>query len=236
VRRRQFIKRLALTGFAMGAAEHVPGHAAAEGAETHTRMDRWTRQDAERVSAGWRKRPNHSYDQVMALLKLCDTFEEPGSVSQMVHCLQTATRAVRAKADGEWVVAALFHDVGKVYSGINHAAIIAEILRPHVSDEVYEVVRNHIVFEARFYGKYFEVRSRGSQSPHCDYPAYACYEPEAYKRFAGRSWYPTAMQFTEEWDQLSFDPKYETFPIAYFAPVVKKVMSKRTFSLGLKKP
>ena len=62
-------------------------------------------------------------------------------VSQLHHALQTATMAKRANAADEMVLAALCHDIGKVVSIPNHSEISAEIVRPYVSEEAYQVVR-----------------------------------------------------------------------------------------------
>lgn len=63
------------------------------------------------------------------------------AVDQLTHALQTATRAERDGASEEMIVAALCHDIGKVISVENHPAIAAEILKPYVSRETYEIVR-----------------------------------------------------------------------------------------------
>src|SRR5215210_202130 len=65
---------------------------------------------------------------IKALLQQLAALEGGFGVNQLVHCLQTATRAERAGASEELVVAALCHDVGKVISLLNHPAIAAEIL------------------------------------------------------------------------------------------------------------
>ena len=56
-------------------------------------------------------------------------------VDQLAHSVQTATRAERAGASEEMIVASLCHDIGKTISDVNHAAISAEILRPYVATE-----------------------------------------------------------------------------------------------------
>jgi predicted HD phosphohydrolase len=47
------------------------------------------------------------------------------------------------------VFAALCHDVGKAISVPNHPAIAAEILKPYVRPEVYEMIRVHQDFQGR---------------------------------------------------------------------------------------
>ena len=50
----------------------------------------------------------------------------------LTHQLQTATRAYRAGADDELVVAALFHDVAELTAGPAHGKVAAELLRGDV--------------------------------------------------------------------------------------------------------
>ena len=77
------------------------------------------------------------------------------AVDQLRHSLQTATRAERAGADDDMVVAALCHDIGKYVSVPNHPRIAAEILRPYVRDEVVDVIRTHQDFQGRHYYHHF---------------------------------------------------------------------------------
>ena len=51
-------------------------------------------------------------------------------ISRLGHSLQAATRASRAGADTDWVVAALLHDVVDIYAPYNHDEYAAAILRP----------------------------------------------------------------------------------------------------------
>jgi predicted HD phosphohydrolase len=129
------------------------------------------------------------------------------AIDQLQHGLQTATRAVRDRADDELIVAALCHDIGKVISVENHPAIAAEILRPYVSDETYEIVRTHQDFQGRHY---YALMGR---------------DPEERRRYEGMPWFQLACKFTDEWDQASFDPNYETLPLEHFQPMIERVFS-----------
>ena len=51
---------------------------------------------------------------MLAFLQMLDGLDDGFAVDQLGHALQTATRAERAGADPELVVAALMHDVGKL--------------------------------------------------------------------------------------------------------------------------
>src|SRR5437773_11497379 len=93
------------------------------------------------------------------------------AVNQLHHCLQTATRALREGAPEELIVAALCHVIGKVISVENHPAIAAEILKPYVSAETYEIVRSHQDFQGRHY---YALLGK---------------DPEARQQYVGRPWY-----------------------------------------------
>jgi len=130
------------------------------------------------------------------------------AVDQLQHGLQTATRAVRDGASEELIVAALCHDIGKVISVENHPAIAAEILRPYVSDETYEIVRTHQDFQGRHY---YALMGR---------------DPEERRKYEGLPWFDLACKFTDEWDQASFDPNYDTLNLDYFLPMIERVFSR----------
>lgn len=129
------------------------------------------------------------------------------AVNQLHHALQTATRAARHGASEEMVVAALCHDIGKVISVENHPAIAAEILRPYVSRETYEIVRTHQDFQGRHY---YALLGK---------------DPEARLQYANEHWYEMACVFTDEWDQTSFDPEYDTLPLSHFEPMIARVFA-----------
>lgn len=129
------------------------------------------------------------------------------AVNQLVHGLQTATRALRDGASEEMIVAALCHDIGKVISVENHPAIAAEILKPYVSHETYEIVRTHQDFQGRHY---YALLGK---------------DPESRRQYIGQPWYEMATRFTDEWDQTSFDPNYETLPLSYFEPMIERVFA-----------
>jgi predicted HD phosphohydrolase len=129
------------------------------------------------------------------------------AVNQLHHCLQTATRALRDGASEEMTVAALCHDIGKVISVENHPAIAAEILKPYVSRETYEIVRTHQDFQGRHY---YALMGR---------------DPDARRQYDGEPWYEMACVFTDGWDQTSFDPEYDTLPLSHFEPMIDRLFA-----------
>ena len=94
-------------------------------------------------------------DRIMALLRMLDGMDDGFAIDQLGHALQTATRAERAGADAELIVAALMHDVGKLFGDDHHDAVSAEMLHGHVRDDVYRIVRHHQDFTARYIAPIF---------------------------------------------------------------------------------
>jgi predicted HD phosphohydrolase len=145
-------------------------------------------------------------DRVLGLLRGLGGMDDGFAVDQLNHALQTATRAERAGADEQLVVAALVHDVGKLVGDENHDAVSAEILRPYVRDDVYQVVRHHQAFAARYLA-----------------PVYGG-DPDERAQWRTAPWFGLAERFVDEWDQLSFDPAYDTETLGHFAGAVRRVV------------
>src|SRR5207248_9590248 len=119
--------------------------------------------------------------------------------------LQPATRAERAGAAREVVVASLCHDIGKVVSVPNHGAIAAEILKPYVRDDVYFMIRHHQDFQGRHYYHHF-----GG-------------DPNARDNYRGEPSFDLAAELAHDWDQVAFDPHYDTEPVEHFDPAVMEL-------------
>jgi len=145
---------------------------------------------------------------IKKMLRELESIEGGFGVNQLVHSLQTATRAERAGASEELVLAALCHDIGKVISVPNHPAIAAEILKAYVSPETYWVILTHQDFQGRHYYKYLGMNP-AARDQYKDHPSYALAE-----------------RFTDEWDQTAFDPNYETLPLEHFEPIIDRFFAK----------
>jgi predicted HD phosphohydrolase len=177
------------------------------GAPGFTRMDESTAEDWDVIAhesvLAWAKVPDH----VLSLLRSLADVTVGFRVDQLTHALQTATRAQRAGADDEVVVAALCHDIAKAISEPNHPAVAADLLEPYVEPEVAWMVRVHQDFQGRHYyvhlGKDPDLRDR-----HRDHPAY-----------------DLAERFADQWDQTSFDPDFDTLPLEHFEPLVRQVFA-----------
>jgi predicted HD phosphohydrolase len=87
----------------------------------------------------------------------------------------------------------------------NHPKIAAEILKPYVRPEIYEVIRAHQDFQGRHYYHHF-----GG-------------DPDARDQYRDEPWFALAAQFADEWDQIAFDPDYDTLPLEHFEERVRTV-------------
>src|SRR5207249_11640828 len=120
-----------------------------------TRMDQSTAEQWGVIGTESFKNQGRVADRVLGMLASLSEIVDGFATDQLTHCLQTATLAERAGADEEVVVAALCHDVGKAVSVPNHPAIAAEILRPYVRREVYDMIRVHQDSQGRHYYVHF---------------------------------------------------------------------------------
>lgn len=175
---------------------------------TFTRMDQGKIEDWTVIGQAVVRRQSSLPKIIKDLLLQLEEQVDGFAVNQLQHGLQTATRAVRGGASEEMVVAALCHDIGKTISNEGHAAIAAEIIKPYVSHETYQIIRTHQDFQARYYN---EVIGR---------------DPEPRRHYANEPWYEAACRFSDEWDQLSFDPSYETLPLAHFEPMIDHIFER----------
>jgi len=172
-----------------------------------TRMDESTAEEWAAIGAETVRDQALVAEHVLEMLRSLKAIVAGFNVDQLTHSLQTATRAERAGADQEMVVASLCHDIGKAVSIPNHPRIAAEILRPYVRDEVYHVIRTHQDFQGRHYFHHF-----GG-------------DPTARDRYRGEQWFALGEQFADEWDQTSFDDAYDTLALEHFEPAVRAVFA-----------
>lgn len=174
---------------------------------TFTRMDESTAEQWAVIGKETMEHQGRVADRVLGMLRSLSELTDGFAVDQLTHSLQTATRAERAGADNEVVVASLCHDIGKAVSVPNHPLIAAEILKSYVRDDVYQMIRAHQDFQGRHYYHHF-----GG-------------DPDAREQYRGQPWFALAEQFADEWDQVAFDPGYDTLPLEHFEARVREVFA-----------
>lgn len=155
-------------------------------------------------------------DRVLAHLRLLDGDFGGFPIDRLTHSLQTATRAHRDGRPESYVVMALLHDIGDTLGSYNHPEIAAAILQPFVSEEEHWICRNHGAFQGYYYFHYLgidrNVREKHRDNPHFD----ACAE------------------FCAKYDQAAFDPAYDTLPLDFFEPMVRRVMARPRSETSIK--
>jgi predicted HD phosphohydrolase len=174
---------------------------------TFTRMDESTAEQWSVIGTESMANQGRVADRVLDMLRSLADITDGFAVDQLTHCLQTATLAERAGADDQMIVASLCHDIGKAVSVPNHPKIAAEILKSYVRDEVYQAIRAHQDFQGRHYYHHF-----GG-------------DPDAREQYRGEPWFDLAAQFADEWDQVAFDPDYDTLPLEHFEPLVRELFA-----------
>ena len=128
-------------------------------------------------------------------------------INRLEHCLQSATRAHRAGESEEMIVAALLHDIGDELAPHSHSEMAAAILRPFVSEKIYWIIKHHGLFQMYYYAHHCG-GDRNSR--------------EIYKQ---HKWYQDAVDFCEKYDQNCFDPDYDSEPLQFFEPLVRKIVA-----------
>lgn len=146
-------------------------------------------------------------DRVMDHLRLLKDDTGGFAVDRLTHSLQTATRAHADGRDEEYVVCALLHDIGDGLCSFSHADLAAAILKPFVSPENLWMVENHDIFQG-YYFFHFIGRDRHARD-----------------RFEGHPCYARTAEFCARYDAPAFDPAYETLPLEFFEPALRRVLS-----------
>lgn len=127
-------------------------------------------------------------------------------ITRLEHSLQAATRAHRAGEDEETVVCVLLHDIGDYLAPANHSEVAAAVLRPYVSEKNYWVVKHHGVFQGFYYYHHLGL------------------DPNERDRWRDHPYYQATVDFCENYDQASFDPDYDSLPLSFFEPMVRRIL------------
>ena len=154
-------------------------------------------------------------ERILAALKDLNNSLAGYQISRLEHSLQSATRAERDGADVEMIVGALIHDLGDDLAPLNHSQLAAAIIRPYVRSEVAWVIEHHGVFQLYYYGDASGV------------------DKNAREIYRDHKWFGSCEKFCENWDQMSFDPDYTSYPLAHFEPMIREIFSRPPFDPGI---
>ncbi len=146
-------------------------------------------------------------DRVLEHLKLLDGDFGGFPIDRYSHCLQTATLALKAGRDEEYVCCALLHDIGDTLGSFNHPDIAAAILKPFVSEANLWMVQNHGIFQGYNFFHYIGLNR------------------DMRDMFTSNPYYDRAAEFVELFDNPAFDPQGEIYPISTFEPMLRRLMA-----------
>jgi predicted HD phosphohydrolase len=128
-------------------------------------------------------------------------------ITRLDHVLQGATRAYRADESEETILTILLHDIGDELAPYSHSEMAAAILRPFVSEKLYWIVKQHGLFQMYYYAH------------HCGG------DRNARDKFKDHEWYQDAIDFCAHYDQNCFDPDYDSKPLEFFEPLLRKLVA-----------
>ncbi len=181
---------------------------------TFTSMAEGTREDYELLDRLEAEFSKGTADRVLTILRDLSGSLSGYKIDRLEHSLQCASRAYRDRADEELVVAALLHDIGDLLSPFNHSELAAAVLRPYVSEKTHWIVLHHGLFQSYYYAQHTG-GDRNARDAYRDHP-----------------WYQDTVEFCHRWDQPSFDPDYESLPLEFFEPMVRRIFSQPPFRGG----
>jgi predicted HD phosphohydrolase len=146
-------------------------------------------------------------DRVLRHLALLDGDYGGFPVDRLTHSLQTATLAHADGRDEEYVVCALLHDIGDTLCTFNHPDIAAAILRPFVSEDNHWMVEKHGIFQGYYFFHHIGM-DRDMREAFRSHPHFARTE-----------------EFCAKYDAPAFNARGETRPLAFFEPMVRRVLA-----------
>ena len=103
---------------------------------------------------------------------------------------------------------ALLHDIGESLGPFNHGDVVGAILRPFVSEANHWMLTRHPVFQVYFYGQHLGI------------------DPNERDEYRDSPYYGRTVEFCARYDEVSFDPEYESEPMSTFEPMVRRVLHK----------
>lgn len=171
-------------------------------------MDEGTQQDWGIIAREFVEFAGGLSDRVLAHLNLLAGDFGGFPVDRLEHSLQTATRAHRDGRDEAYVVMALLHDIGDTLGSYNHPDIAAAIIKPFVSEELHWICQHHGIFQGHYYFHYLGM------------------DRDMRENFRGHPHFDACVEFCEKYDQAAFDPDYDSEPLSFFEPMVRRVMAR----------
>lgn len=131
-------------------------------------------------------------------------------VNNYRHCVQSATAALIDGRDEDYVVMALFHDVGFTVCPTSHGAFAAAMLAPYLGDAHRFILEHHMVFQ--------DHHAHDHPDDHVD--------PAGRERWRGHPAFEATAEFVARYDIATLSPGLPEAPLETFRPLVHRVLSR----------
>jgi predicted HD phosphohydrolase len=151
-------------------------------------------------------------DRLLDSVRLLKNFQGPLLVTRYEHSLQSATRAYQDGQSEEYIVAALLHDIGDHIAPYSHGEYVAAVLKPYVNERVCWIINKHPLFQAYYYAHHLG----GDRN--------------ARERYRDHEWYDDCVDFCERFDQNCFETDFESLPLEFFEPMLRRVFSEPRYA------
>jgi len=178
-----------------------------------TEMKKGTKKDYLFLDKHEKDFANKTAERILKFMSNLTETLEGYQISRLEHSLQSATRAYKNKESEEMIVATLLHDIGDELAPMNHSEYAAAILKPYVSEKTHWIIEKHGEFQMYYYAHHLG----GNRNKRDEYKSH--------------KYYQDTINFCEQYDQNSFDPNYKSLPLEFFRPMVKKIFSRKPYSL-----
>jgi predicted HD phosphohydrolase len=174
---------------------------------SYQHMADMTEEDTAMIMADAAEEATELPDRLLGAVLELKNFQGPLLVSRYEHSMQSATRAQRDGRDEEYVVAALLHDIGDHLAPFSHGEYVAAVLKPYVNERVCWIIKHHPLFQAYYYAHHLG-GDRNARDAYRDH-----------------EWYDDCVEFCADYDQNCFEVGYDSLPLEFFEPMVRRVFS-----------
>ena len=180
---------------------------------TFKSMDTSTPEDWRAIGSHFGPFAGQLAERVLTHLRLLDGDYGGFPIDRLQHSLQTATRAHRGGEAEPYVVMALLHDIGDTLGSYNHPDIAAAILKPFVDERLHWMCQHHGIFQGYYFFHYLGMNR------------------DMRDAFRDHEYFEDTARFCEIYDQAAFDADYDSEPLAFFEPMVRRVFAQPISSI-----
>jgi predicted HD phosphohydrolase len=103
---------------------------------------------------------------------------------------------------------ALLHDIGDTLGSYNHPDIAAAMLKPFVSEKLHWMCANHGIFQGYYFFHYLGL------------------DRDMREGLRGHPQFEATAHFCDAYDQAAFDKDYDSLPLEFFEPMVRRLFAR----------